>query len=117
MGALPECRGPMSRRRGDGGEEDEDVGGLALGEAKWWPPGFRFHPTDEELVLYYLKRKVCRRRIRLPMIGDVDVYKWEPWELPGTQIPLSHSPILLVLFICYYSISNFGGPWWIIGYP
>ncbi|PQM33823.1 NAC domain-containing protein 83 [Prunus yedoensis var. nudiflora] len=22
------------------------------------PPGFRFHPTDEELVLQYLKRKV-----------------------------------------------------------
>ncbi|XP_008796603.2 NAC domain-containing protein 17-like [Phoenix dactylifera] len=50
------------------------------------PPGFRFHPTDEELVLYYLKRKVCRRRIRLPMIGDVDVYKWEPWELPERSL-------------------------------
>ncbi|URD93934.1 ANAC083 transcription factor [Musa troglodytarum] len=22
------------------------------------PPGFRFHPTDEELVVQYLKRKV-----------------------------------------------------------
>lgn len=48
-----------------------------------WPPGFRFHPTDEELVLYYLKRKVCRRRM-LNMIGETDVYKCEPWELPGT---------------------------------
>ncbi|XP_042400660.1 NAC domain-containing protein 17-like [Zingiber officinale] len=57
-----------------------------LGESKWWPPGFRFHPTDEELVLYYLKRKVCGRRIKLPMIGDVDVYKWEPWELPAKSL-------------------------------
>ncbi|XP_042406082.1 NAC domain-containing protein 17-like [Zingiber officinale] len=57
-----------------------------LGESKWWPPGFRFHPTDEELVLYYLKRKVCGRRIKLPMIGDVYVYKWEPWELPAKSL-------------------------------
>ncbi|KAJ6793164.1 NAC domain-containing protein 17-like [Iris pallida] len=47
-----------------------------------WPPGFRFHPTDEELILYYLKRKIFRRRIHLPVVGDVDVYKWQPWELP-----------------------------------
>ncbi|CAL9039344.1 unnamed protein product [Musa banksii] len=52
------------------------------GNSNWWPPGFRFHPTDEEIVLYYLKRKICGRRFRLAMIGDVDVYKWEPWELP-----------------------------------
>ncbi|KAG1363315.1 NAC domain-containing protein 17 [Cocos nucifera] len=86
MGAAPECGGPMSRRRGDDGDEGEGVAGLALGKAKWWPPGVRFHPTDEELVLYHLKRKVCRRRFRLPMIGDVDVYKWEPWELPEKSL-------------------------------
>ncbi|KAL9242013.1 hypothetical protein vseg_016060 [Gypsophila vaccaria] len=48
-----------------------------------WPPGFRFHPTDEELILYYLKRKICRRRLKLDVIAEVDVYKWEPEELPG----------------------------------
>ncbi|CAH9085401.1 unnamed protein product [Cuscuta europaea] len=46
------------------------------------PPGFRFHPTDEELVLYYLKRKVCRRRLLLDVIGETDVYKWDPEDLP-----------------------------------
>lgn len=51
-----------------------------------WPPGFRFHPTDEELVLYYLKRKIFRRRIHLPVVGDVDVYKWQPWELPDKSL-------------------------------
>lgn len=48
-----------------------------------WPPGFRFHPTDEELILYYLKRKICRRRLKLDIIAEVDVYKHEPEELPG----------------------------------
>ncbi|KAL2503761.1 NAC domain-containing protein 17 [Abeliophyllum distichum] len=48
-----------------------------------FPPGFRFHPTDEELVLYYLKRKICRRRHRFDVIGETDVYKWDPEDLPG----------------------------------
>lgn len=47
------------------------------------PPGFRFHPTDEELVLYYLKRKICQRRILTDVIGETDVYKWDPDDLPG----------------------------------
>nr|WLO57468.1 NAC transcription factor 9 [Rheum palmatum] len=51
-----------------------------------WPPGFRFHPTDEELVLYYLKRKICRRKLKLDVIREVDVYKWDPEELPGLSI-------------------------------
>ncbi|URE17574.1 No apical meristem (NAM) protein [Musa troglodytarum] len=54
-----------------------------LGSSNWRPLGFRFHPADEELVLYYLKRKICDRRLKCPVIGDVDVHKWEPWELPG----------------------------------
>lgn len=54
-----------------------------FGENSVFPPGFRFHPTDEELVLYYLKRKICRRRISLDAIAEVDVYKWEPEDLPG----------------------------------
>lgn len=46
------------------------------------PPGFRFHPTDEELVAYYLKRKVHCRKIELDVIPEVDLYKFEPWDLP-----------------------------------
>ncbi|KAL3647460.1 hypothetical protein CASFOL_008428 [Castilleja foliolosa] len=45
------------------------------------PPGFRFHPTDEELVDYYLRRKVTNRRIDLDVIKDIDLYKIEPWDL------------------------------------
>ncbi|CAL9129274.1 unnamed protein product [Musa textilis] len=46
-------------------------------------PGFRFHPTDEELVAYYLKRKVSGRPLRIDAIAEVDLCKCEPWELPG----------------------------------
>ncbi|KAA8539238.1 hypothetical protein F0562_025930 [Nyssa sinensis] len=46
-------------------------------------PGFRFHPTDDELVRYYLKRKVCRKPFRFDAISEIDVYKCEPWDLPG----------------------------------
>ncbi|CAM6037522.1 unnamed protein product [Sphagnum compactum] len=46
------------------------------------PPGFRFHPTDEELVAYYLKRKVSGRAIEDDVIAVVDLYKCEPWDLP-----------------------------------
>ncbi|KAF8115859.1 hypothetical protein N665_0025s0302 [Sinapis alba] len=45
-------------------------------------PGFRFHPTDEELITYYLKRKVQGKPIRFDTIAEVNVYKHEPSELP-----------------------------------
>ncbi|KAJ0264115.1 Protein CUP-SHAPED COTYLEDON 1 [Hirschfeldia incana] len=46
------------------------------------PPGFRFHPTDEELITYYLLRKVLDRNFSCAAISQVDLNKSEPWELP-----------------------------------
>ncbi|KAG6509878.1 hypothetical protein ZIOFF_027885 [Zingiber officinale] len=46
-------------------------------------PGFRFHPTDDELVSYYLKRKVRGLPLRVDAVAEVDLYRCEPWELPG----------------------------------
>ncbi|KAL9992669.1 putative transcription factor NAM family [Helianthus debilis subsp. tardiflorus] len=46
------------------------------------PPGFRFHPTDEELIGYYLKRKVEGLEIELEVIPVIELYKFDPWELP-----------------------------------
>ncbi|GAB2222652.1 hypothetical protein Drorol1_Dr00016772 [Drosera rotundifolia] len=53
------------------------------GSATSLAPGFRFHPTDEELVSYYLRRKVTGKPFRFDAIADVDIYKTEPWILPG----------------------------------
>ncbi|KAL7142965.1 hypothetical protein ABFS83_08G160100 [Erythranthe nasuta] len=48
-------------------------------------PGFRFHPTDEELVGFYLKRKIEKRPIRIELIKQADIYKYDPWDLPKSS--------------------------------
>jgi hypothetical protein len=47
------------------------------------PPGFRFHPTDEELVVHYLKKKASSSPLPVPIITEIDLYKFDPWQLPG----------------------------------
>jgi len=47
------------------------------------PPGFRFHPTDEELITYYLNTKVSDFSFTSRAIVDVDLNKCEPWDLPA----------------------------------
>lgn len=61
---------------------DSDSFAVFASSKNVFPPGFRFHPTDEELVLYYLKKKICGKRILLDAIAETDVYKWEPEDLP-----------------------------------
>lgn len=46
------------------------------------PPGFRFHPTDEELISHYLYKKVVDINFACRAIGEVDLNKCEPWDLP-----------------------------------
>jgi len=47
------------------------------------PPGFRFHPTDEELVVHYLKKKATSSPLPVSIIAEIDLYKFDPWDLPG----------------------------------
>ncbi|XAR51716.1 hypothetical protein NMG60_11006429 [Bertholletia excelsa] len=61
----------------------EDVPGLRWEEEKIeLPPGFRFHPTDEELITHYLSPKVVDSFFSARAIGEVDLNKVEPWDLP-----------------------------------
>ncbi|CAD5186472.1 unnamed protein product [Musa acuminata subsp. malaccensis] len=46
------------------------------------PPGFRFHPTDEELIAHYLLQKALDSSFTSRAIAEVDLHKCEPWELP-----------------------------------
>nr|URN45692.1 NAC1 [Pongamia pinnata] len=50
------------------------------------PPGFRFYPTDEELLVQYLCRKVAGHHFSLQIIAEVDLYKFDPWVLPSKAI-------------------------------
>ncbi|WOL14738.1 NAC domain-containing protein [Canna indica] len=47
------------------------------------PPGFRFHPTDEELITHYLAPKLLNHAFSAIAVGDVDLNSCEPWELPS----------------------------------
>lgn len=59
----------MTEKGGSGGQID-------------LPPGFRFFPTDEELVVHYLCKKVVSHPLPAFIIGEVDLYKYDPWQLP-----------------------------------
>ena len=59
---------------GAGDEEEEDDVVL---------PGYRFHPTDEELVTFYLRRKVAGKPLSIEVIREMDIYKHDPWDLPS----------------------------------
>ncbi|XP_072987667.1 protein FEZ-like [Typha latifolia] len=45
-------------------------------------PGFRFHPTDEELIGFYLKRKIQQKPLSIELIRELEIYKYDPWDLP-----------------------------------
>ncbi|KAL0378197.1 UNVERIFIED_CONTAM: NAC domain-containing protein 2 [Sesamum radiatum] len=47
---------------------------------------FRFHPTDEELVVHYLCRRCAGDQIAVPIIAELDLYKFDPWELPDMAL-------------------------------
>ena len=57
-------------------EDDDDV----------MLPGFRFHPTDEELVGFYLKMKIQQRPLCIELIRQLDIYKYDPWDLPSNVV-------------------------------
>ncbi|GMI75338.1 NAC-LIKE, ACTIVATED BY AP3/PI, Arabidopsis NAC domain containing protein 29, NAC-like [Hibiscus trionum] len=46
------------------------------------PPGFRFHPTDEELIVFYLRNQAKSKPCPASIIPEVDIYKFDPWQLP-----------------------------------
>lgn len=75
------------------------------------PPGFRFNPTDEELMVNYLCPKVAGETSSFILIGDVDLYKHDPWVLPGKiSSSFLHSNFQCLRFILnYLSVTlNFG---------
>lgn len=69
------------------------------------PPGFRFHPTDEELITYYLTNKVYDFDFTTKAVADVDLNKSEPWDLPGMYIYCCSSINFLFTILIQYGIN------------
>lgn len=82
------------------------------------PPGFRFHPTDVELVMYYLKRKVMGKKLHFEAITELNIYKFSPWDLPGTFFwvffdiftPSLHSLFPFHFFLILHNVQLFLQP-------
>lgn len=68
------------------------------------PPGFRFHPTEEELLQYYLRKKVSNEKIDLDVIRDVDLNKFEPWDIRGNGSNI-HGPFLFIFFHFCFTLT------------
>ncbi|TVU03747.1 hypothetical protein EJB05_50712 [Eragrostis curvula] len=47
------------------------------------PPGFRFHPTDEEVITSYLLQKFLNPSFSPRAMGEVNLNTCEPWDLPS----------------------------------
>lgn len=46
------------------------------------PPGFRFYPSDEELVCHYLYQKIVHPEAASNTLVEIDLHTCEPWQLP-----------------------------------
>ncbi|KAL9227606.1 hypothetical protein vseg_003278 [Gypsophila vaccaria] len=46
------------------------------------PPGFRFYPSDEELVCHYLHKKIINEDSLKGTLVEIDLHTCEPWQLP-----------------------------------
>ncbi|CAK9140610.1 unnamed protein product [Ilex paraguariensis] len=46
------------------------------------PPGFKFYPSDEELICHYLYKKIANEEVLKGTLVEIDLHTCEPWQLP-----------------------------------
>ncbi|KAK8662507.1 hypothetical protein V6N13_092080 [Hibiscus sabdariffa] len=58
------------------------------------PAGYRFKPRDEELVDFYLKRKIYNKSLPPNIFRDVDLYNYDPYTLTAMNDNASSNGVL-----------------------
>ncbi|KAL6955690.1 hypothetical protein U1Q18_020512 [Sarracenia purpurea var. burkii] len=53
-----------------------------------YPPGYRFCPTDVELVVHYLMKKVKKEPLPHNKIPILNIYQYNPYDLAGLMLSL-----------------------------
>jgi hypothetical protein len=52
--------------------------------------GYRFHPTDEQLVGHFMRKKRLDPDYSHPKIREIKINDYEPSELPGKFMLSTH---------------------------
>ena len=70
-------------------------------------PGFRFHPTDEELVSFYLLKKIEKKLTAIELIKQIDIYKYDPWDLASMQFCSSNFSLFYFIPVFFRFLHQF----------
>ncbi|KQJ82716.1 NAC domain-containing protein 104 [Brachypodium distachyon] len=57
-----------------------------MGGASNLPPGFHFFPSDEELIVHFLRRKASLLPCRPDIVPTLPPNRYDPWELNGKAL-------------------------------
>lgn len=68
--------------------------------------GFRFKPLDEELILHFLHNKMIGNNHLVRAIAEIDLCKFEPWELPRQSAVKSGDSFWYFFYQLDFKYSN-----------
>ncbi|KAL6543075.1 hypothetical protein OROHE_010595 [Orobanche hederae] len=67
-----------------------DVASTLTATGSPYPPGYRFMPTDKELIIGYLRKKVNNEPIPVAEMSEVNLYRFTPKYLTENYLPLGN---------------------------
>ncbi|CAI9106309.1 OLC1v1005438C1 [Oldenlandia corymbosa var. corymbosa] len=67
--------------------EDEDISPSEKEFFDSLPPGYRFHPTDSDLIVHYLQKKINKERLPRHQIRHINLYRNSPEVISAMYPP------------------------------